>query len=302
MIGMALTRRRSRQIVQPAQAITYSPPELGCREELESLMGALGRINSQIDARVGEHSMRVEEITDSLENGCDLDRALLVRAAKLLVAANQQLQADLAVAETELQDQRELAECFRRESRTDALTELLNRRAFDGELNASLANLNRDHSLFSLLLIDIDHFKRVNDEHGHLNGDQVLLTVAQCLKSSLHEPVSVSRYGGEEFAVIVPDVSGNSALKIAERLRCAIEQCPIYVEGKGLQVTVSIGVTQAFEGDTRSELIERADQALFTAKNSGRNQCFHELRKGGSPILETAAGASRRSNASVMSA
>jgi len=295
MAGMAFLTRRLRRMVEPAEVVTLLQPGFDSdysgspsRDELESILTSLGKINSQIDARVGQHTVRVGELNDSLENGSPDDRELLVRTAKLLVAANQQLQADLAAAEMKLLDQRELAESFKHESRTDALTELLNRRAFDDEINAHLAKFKREGKTFSLLFVDIDHFKTINDQHGHLNGDQVLLTVAQCLKSSLRVPASVSRYGGEEFAVILPGVSGRNSMKIAEQLRRAVERCPHCVEGTQLRVTVSIGVTQAFRGDTRSELIERSDQALFAAKNGGRNRCYENLQKNRSPISTTA--------------
>lgn len=254
------------------------------RDEIEALFRSLMKINSQIDAEVGRHTVRVEEINQTLESEGSDNRELLVHTAKLLVAANRQLKSDLAAAESQLRDQRELAESFKQESRTDALTQLLNRRAFDGELNLYLSKLNKDNKPFSLLLADIDHFKRINDVHGHLNGDQVLMSVAQCLKSSLDLPACVSRYGGEEFAIIVPAVSEKKAFQIAEHLRRSVERFPQSVDGTTVKTTVSIGVTEAVKGDTRFELIERADHALFTAKDGGRNQSFIASGKSRAPM------------------
>jgi diguanylate cyclase len=281
VIGMSIMIWRSKKSVEPVECVPPSvedystdPAPIENRDELEQLFRSLIKINSQIDADVGRHTVRVEELNQTLESEGSHNQELLIRTAQLLVAANRQLKSDLAVAESQLQDQRELAESFKQESRTDALTQLLNRRAFDGELNQYLAKLSKENKPFSLLLADIDHFKRINDIHGHLNGDQVLMNVANCLKSSLDLPASVSRYGGEEFAVIIPAASGKKSFQIAEHLRRAVEHLPQVVDGITVNITVSIGVTEATSGDTRFDLIERADHALFTAKDGGRNQCI----------------------------
>lgn len=290
-VGMGLMLWRVRQIRPQTEATSQLQNDLlpttsPGRDEIKALLGSLLKINSEVDARVGQHTIRIEEINQTLENKSPDNGELLVRAAELLVAANQQLQTDLAVAKSELEDQRELVDCFKYESRTDALTQLSNRRAFDAAVNDHLEKFNSENAIFSLLLIDIDHFKRINDEHGHLNGDQVLATVAHCLKTSLTIPASVSRYGGEEFAVILPGVTGKNAVKIAEHLRRSVECCPHEICGAEMTVTVSVGVTEAVEGDTRSDIIERSDQALFAAKNAGRNRCFHDLPKGRSQNLQ----------------
>ena len=272
---MTWYQRRSRQSVE---AVTSPQPDaLPHREEINSLLRSLMEVNSYVDAQLGQHTSRVKEITHTLETECDSDRGPLIRAAKLLVTANQRLQTDLIDAKSELQHQRELVDSFKHESRTDALTELSNRRAFDGELTGCLAKRKREKTALSLLFIDIDHFKGINDEHGHANGDLVLRAVAQCLKASLQVPASVSRYGGEEFAVILPGIAGRSAMKIAEHLRRAVERCPHQMSGTQLSVTVSIGVAEALNGETSSEFIERSDRALFAAKNAGRNHCcYHD--------------------------
>lgn len=291
-IGMGLMRwqmRRMGSLPGSAPDVVPSPspeqePEMipsasPSREELRSLFASLTQISSEMDARVGQHTIRVAEINQSLDAEQDDNRDLLMRATKLLLAANEQLKTDLDATKSELQDQRELVDCFKTESRTDALTQLANRRAFESEINQSLKSFNRDRIPFSLLLIDIDHFKRINDEHGHLNGDQVLATVAACLRSSLPETAFVSRYGGEEFAVILRGTTRDAGLKIAEQLRCDVQNCRHDLSGVDVHCTVSIGIGESVEGDTRSELIKRSDQALFAAKNSGRNRCLvdHDL-------------------------
>jgi diguanylate cyclase len=275
-IGMWLmTGRRQRTGTHPQADASTSGDWSPGRDEIQTLLRSLVEINSEVDARVGRHTSRIDEITQTLESDADQGRGPLLHATKLLVTANQRLQADLVSAKSELQHQRELVTSFRHESRTDALTELWNRRAFDTELHGLLSTRLREKSTFSLLLIDIDHFKRINDDHGHVNGDHVLQSVARCLKGNLQVSASVSRYGGEEFAIILRGIAELKATRIAEQLRHAVATHIILVDETGLSVTVSVGVAEATAGESSSQLIERSDQALFAAKSAGRNQCYY---------------------------
>lgn len=150
----------------------------------------------------------------------------------------------------------------------DGLTGLLNRRAFSAQLNAA-----RDRGgLLSLILCDIDHFKAVNDTHGHPMGDAVLREVSQTLRRTLRSADVVGRYGGEEFAVLLEGASQRAALETAERLREAIAALTFQPPGGLLRVTLSLGVASALPEDTDAEqLIKRADQALYRCKAEGRD-------------------------------
>ena len=271
VIGMALMLWRQRRAarendVATEQTAAAANPQY---EQIQSMLAALLETNTKVDARVELHSHRVEEITEAMERGHEP----LVQAARMLVAANQQLQGDLASAKIALEQQRELVDSFKRESRTDVLTDLSNRRAFEDEVREHLDRFRSKQIPFSLLFIDVDHFKRINDLHGHLTGDQVLANLAKCLKTSVCVPSLISRYGGEEFAIILSGTSADSAVKIAEDLRKKIERVPQSIDGHQILVTVSIGIAQADHSDNRNLLVERADRALLEAKVLGRNRC-----------------------------
>ncbi|MBT1449678.1 GGDEF domain-containing protein [Glaciecola sp. XM2] len=152
----------------------------------------------------------------------------------------------------------------------DALTGLCNRRYFDSELESKLGI-----DVLSLMLIDIDHFKVINDTHGHQMGDLVLKSVAKKLQTGCRDDAQVFRYGGEEFVVLIPGANLQKARHIADVLRRSIEKISVKDRrtGKVLgDVTVSVGVAQKEKGESAGDFIERADKLLYQAKNLGRNR------------------------------
>lgn len=153
-------------------------------------------------------------------------------------------------------------------STTDALTGLRNRRAFDEKMLDEHQRSVRSKQPFSLLLIDIDHFKSYNDSFGHQAGDDALSEVARLLQYTVRSYDMAARYGGEEFAVILPGTEKPGAMDLAERLRRAIERA----EWMNRQITVSVGVATLGFGQSIPALIEEADRALYTAKELGRNR------------------------------
>lgn len=156
---------------------------------------------------------------------------------------------------------------------TDGLTGLFNHRVFQERLSEELRRQNRFAKPVSLLLTDIDFFKKINDTYGHPVGDIVLKGVSKIIGESIREIDIASRYGGEEFAVILPGTEGEGATNIAERLRKAVMDKEFSADGKSFHVTISIGIA-IYPSDAKSkeELIERADQALYNAKHGGRNR------------------------------
>jgi len=152
---------------------------------------------------------------------------------------------------------------------TDVLTQLFNRRKLDQVLEAEMQRFKRYKQSFSVIILDLDHFKLVNDNHGHQAGDDVLIQTAQCLKSNIRLSDCAGRWGGEEFLIICAGTDSNGAKKIAEKLRTSIE---LLTFSFPLQVTASFGIAQCAEKEALNQLIGRADQALYNAKSQGRNR------------------------------
>lgn len=157
---------------------------------------------------------------------------------------------------------------------TDYLTGLKTRGYFEQQLELEIKRAQRKSTLFSLLMIDIDHFKALNDHYGHHVGDQVLRDVASILMKDMREVDTVARYGGEEFVIILPETVGPGAMLVAERLRRGVEQSKFFAGSPDAveRLSISIGISVYEEnGRFRKELIEAADTALYTAKSRGRN-------------------------------
>jgi diguanylate cyclase (GGDEF)-like protein len=154
----------------------------------------------------------------------------------------------------------------------DELTGLHNRRYLMTRFNEEFERARRKGTALGLLMMDIDHFKVVNDKYGHLAGDEVLRSVGQTLAGMLREYDVGGRYGGEEFAVVLAEMSSGEMVKLAERVREAIEQRDDHGNAAGIHVTISIGVAVLNDSDTTETLLQRADSALYEAKEAGRNR------------------------------
>jgi diguanylate cyclase (GGDEF)-like protein len=155
---------------------------------------------------------------------------------------------------------------------TDGLTNLANRKHLDSMLSEEVQRAQRHNRDLALLMIDIDHFKTINDVHGHLTGDRVLAGMALLLRQRLRSGDRVGRYGGEEFCAVLPETDLPSALSIAENLRALVATSPFPVESKRLAVTVSIGAAGMTSPMQATDLYRAADRKLYQAKNEGRNR------------------------------
>ncbi|MEO8878631.1 MAG: diguanylate cyclase [Polyangiaceae bacterium] len=191
--------------------------------------------------------------------------ALLVRRLEALVAEKDQLTAELQRANSELANL----------AATDSLTQLPNKRSFNEVLARELAIADRNATPLSLLVVDVDHFKKVNDTWGHATGDVVLAHLAEILRGSLRTSDFAARYGGEEFVVLLPCTAQEGASLVAERIRASLADKPVDSPKGPLPIQVSIGLASVPGPGCRDgaqKLFERADAALYEAKNGGRNR------------------------------
>lgn len=261
-----------------------SRPERRSAKRLRRFAGRLFELVTSVAEDVDQCQSQIEQINQELASVEPGERDHLTEFVLKLVARimqiNEQLQARLAAAEEKLTEQAEQIEAQLAEARTDALTGLPNRRAFDDELHRRLAEWQRKTNTFCLVMIDIDHFKALNDRHGHPAGDQALRNVAGVLENTLREMDMVARVGGEEFAAILPSTNLTDGLRASERVRTAIASHWFQLETTELQLTVSLGLAAIGSGDDAVSLVKRADEALYAAKRAGRN-CgyFHNGRK-----------------------
>lgn len=155
----------------------------------------------------------------------------------------------------------------------DPLTGLPNRRAYSERRDQEVARWQRYRQPLSLIIWDIDWFKRINDRYGHKSGDRALLLVGQLLLNNCRETDFVARYGGEEFIMLLPNTTAENAMVLAEAIRTIIAKTGFHFNGEAVELTVSGGISEFRDGDTQEMVFERADQALYQAKQNGRNRC-----------------------------
>ena len=198
------------------------------------------------------------------EKRVQTDSAILERF-QALTEHSRQMEQETQQLTIKLEEQRQKA-------LLDPLTGLANRAAWDERSELEYARIQRKDSSLLLSIIDIDHFKRINDGYGHLAGDKVLRLIAQELKKRLRKTDFIARFGGEEYAILLPDTPLNDGYQLVDELRLAIEACPFHFRGEPVTITFSAGIGQVSANESLDQAFERIDQALYTAKGAGRNQ------------------------------
>ena len=250
------------------------------KDEIEQVM-------AMIDVAAGNANSYTESLADMSERLSDpKDREALraiveslVQSTKEMEESNRRLEARLNASKAEINELQINLAALRSESLTDPLTQLANRKFFDSTIEKAVAEARDRNEPLSLMMTDIDYFKKFNDSFGHLTGDQVLRLVAMSVKQNVKGQDTAARYGGEEFAVVLPNTALRSALIVADHIRRAVMTKELMKRSTGEhlgRVTISIGVAALQMNDTAQTLIERADNCLYAAKRNGRNRVISE--------------------------
>ena len=261
--------------------IGYSLGRLRSRHERDTTMKALLVMLQSTDQLTTDVDMRNSELADVGQSVLNLKatgelqsaRKSLLTQIKTVIESNKKLESDLTCARYTLEEQAQELDRTRKEARTDVLSGVANRKAFDETLRYWMSRNQRENDVFSIVLADIDHFKWINDTHGHQAGDAVVSGIGKAIREVLRGDDFVGRYGGDEFAILLRSSSEASAKEIAERIRSAIARLN-FKSGKGgerIAVTFSMGLATVIEDDCEAAILKRADQAMYLAKKAGRN-------------------------------
>jgi diguanylate cyclase len=262
-------------------------------EAEETSLNVLKEIDAVVDMieqAVGStttYGQSLEKLSSDLDGPVDRARIRSILesvaiATRDVTATNKALEARLHETRGEMESLRETLEAVRVESLTDVLTGVSNRKHFEEMLIKGLAEAAHDGRPMSLIVIDVDHFKRFNDTFGHITGDQVLRLVSQTMRDSVKIRATLARFGGEEFAVILPGCTRDDALKTAEKIRQSVANRELIKRSTGEslgKVTISLGIAKSTKEDTPMSLLERADYCMYVSKQSGRNRttCDNEV-------------------------
>ncbi len=241
----------------------------------EALQNQFGRMRAELrdadglDGYQQAIDRHLEELRECLARHRDQENERSAAAESQI----RELSARVATLESEGGKLREHLHDARRRMHVDSLTGIANRLGYEAFFEQEYGRWHRYRTPLSLVLLDIDHFKRINDRYGHKAGDKVLKAIASRLSKHVREPDCLARYGGEEFILLMPETDRMAARKVAEKLRQSVESMGFTYEGEPVRITVSAGLTE-FEGEDSGEsAFTRADAALYRAKDAGRNRC-----------------------------
>ena len=265
---------RPRETKEP-ESDPARPDSQAILKVLTEVLNAAERMSADAkthDSKIQETARHVEDLQVSGE--LDSVKHVLLGHMRTMLKSNENLQDDLAYSRCQVEEQAVQIDAVRQEARIDALTGIANRKGFDEKLRLLLAAWQRERQPLVIMMIDLDHFKRINDSHGHQAGDRVLEEVGSWLKKWLRDGDYAARFGGDEFAILLPKTELAEGVELAEEIwaRTGDNTHRVAVRDAKVSVALSIGVAAPCEGDTAETLLHRADQALYRAKDLGRNR------------------------------
>lgn len=257
------------------------------QKDRESTLEALAKLlesTKQFNSDVGSHNQELnsvrQSVTDMQDEGLESVQEVLIEQISMVVESNKKMESDLVMTQYQLEEQAQEIDRTRKEARTDELSGLENRKAFDEALHYLITRYKSKGISFGLLLCDVDHFKRINDTFGHQAGDEVVKRIGTTLKDCVRPHDHVARFGGDEFAILLDQVTADIAHDVAVRMRGTVERTNFSTDdGNGdLAVTLSMGLAVVNSEDSMESILKRADQALYRSKEQGRNQlhCWNE--------------------------
>ncbi len=267
--------------IQEGLKEAYRKKESELKEIIPALAEQIKRFLEEekvFDERIEKGVSRIREavLFDDIET---LKKEVLAGVQDVIIAIGKRKEVEeetLKKMEEEVKKlSRDIAE-VKMEARIDPLTGLYNRRAFDERIKEEVERAKKEKTPLALLMYDIDHFKNINDSFGHSIGDMVLRALSDVVKNSIRKSEFVARYGGEEFSIILPKCKRKEAKDIGKRIRKEVSETNLKYKEKRLDVTISVGISYLKSDDTPESLIERADKALYRAKQEGRNRVFDE--------------------------
>ncbi len=271
-------------------------------QERETTLQSLLKIVQSAEAlttEVDTHNCELKSVERSVydlsaQGGYETIKAALLQQITLVLDSNRSLEHDLVCTRYQLEEVATELDRTRLEARVDELSGVGNRKAFDESLQFMFSRFKRHNASFAMLLIDVDHFKWINDTHGHPAGDAVVTRLGATLREALRGGDHVARYGGDEFALLLGGVEEEVALAVAQRIRRKVETTnfDVGVDDARVAVTLSMGLAVCGFHDTPESLMKKADAALYRSKQAGRNRLtvYRSDMAGGSVLLPSAFG------------
>lgn len=251
-----------------------------CMELLQTVRDMVQQVSDQTGALAKDLGDKNKDLSNNVSTlKSSRDKQEILRLLSTVVMQASGIQSTVQASHRELQEtryalvnmQNELAET-RQLLNEDALTGALNRRGLDQTLSREIARCQRNNGKLTLAMVDLDHFKKVNDTFGHEAGDQMLIHFTTLIRSVLRKSDALVRYGGEEFTLVLPDTDSRGAMLVLGRLQQLMKKTPLMYEGQQINTTFSAGLASLLPDDNGHALLRRADDALYDAKRSGRDK------------------------------